>query len=97
MFTAVYTAAVNSPEYGQADHGQTTPAVDQADERGPDPVEQGLPDGDPGEHWTVTQLEQYAADHGIDLAGATRKADVLAAINTHQQDPESPAAGEGQE
>jgi hypothetical protein len=30
--------------------------------------------------WTGKQLDAYAAEHGIDLAGATRKADKVAAI-----------------
>ncbi len=29
---------------------------------------------------TKTELEAYAADHGADLAGASTKADILAAI-----------------
>jgi hypothetical protein len=30
--------------------------------------------------WTGKQLDAYAVEHGIDLAGATRKADKVAAI-----------------
>ena len=29
----------------------------------------------------LDQLRQYAADHGIDLAGATRKNDIIAAVS----------------
>lgn len=35
----------------------------------------------PSEEWTVKDLRTYAEDHGIDLAGATTKADILAAVN----------------
>lgn len=39
----------------------------------------GLPD----ETWTVPQLRAYAAEQGIDLTGASRKDDVLAAVQEH--------------
>ncbi|NUT96732.1 MAG: hypothetical protein HOY78_32395 [Saccharothrix sp.] len=35
--------------------------------------------------YTVPELQAYAAGHGIDLGEATRKADVLAAIEAHEQ------------
>lgn len=93
---------VNSVEFGQADRAVTG---DQTSDQTSDQVDEvELPEGDPTEEWTVAQLEQYATGHDIDLTGATRKADVLAAITTHLQDAtdpgganESPAAGEGQE
>lgn len=37
-------------------------------------------DGSPSESWTATKLKAYAAENDIDLAGATRKADILDAI-----------------
>jgi hypothetical protein len=37
-------------------------------------------DTQPSEAWTVGRLKEWAAEHGIDLGGATKKADVLAAI-----------------
>lgn len=49
-----------------------------------------VPEGDPSEAWTNAQLTQYAADQGIDLGGATVKADILTAITHH----ESPSGGE---
>lgn len=53
-----------------------------------------LPDGEPTDKWTGAQLKQYAADHDIDLGGATRKADILAAItagaSTDGEDDEDP-------
>jgi len=51
------------------------------------PESQG-PSGDPDESWTLAQLGEYAASHGIDLGGATRKADVLDAILESQLDEE---------
>lgn len=39
-----------------------------------------LPDGDPAESWTVAQLRAYAAEHGVDLTGASVKADILAKL-----------------
>lgn len=35
---------------------------------------------------TVDQLKKHAADNGIDLEGATRKADIIAAIELHESD-----------
>lgn len=40
----------------------------------------------PDETWTHAQLDQHAADHGIDLAGATTKAEKLAAIDNPSQE-----------
>jgi hypothetical protein len=37
-------------------------------------------DGTPSDSWTATKLKAYAAENDIDLAGATRKADILDAI-----------------
>lgn len=34
----------------------------------------------PDSSWTVADLKQYAADNGIDLGAATKKSDILAAI-----------------
>ena len=36
----------------------------------------------PDETWKNAEIEQYASDHGIDLGGATKKADMLDAIST---------------
>ncbi|MEN1976995.1 hypothetical protein [Cellulomonas olei] len=38
------------------------------------------PEGPVTEGWSGKQLDAYASEHGIDLAGATRKADKVAAI-----------------
>lgn len=42
----------------------------------------GTPDL-PDESWTVVQLRAYAAEQDVDLDGATRKDDVLAAIEAY--------------
>jgi len=62
-------------------------AVDHYIERGwtspemfPDGVPLELPDGEPSDKWTNPQLVAYAGVHGIDLAGATKKADLLVAV-----------------
>jgi len=39
-----------------------------------------VPEGDPGESWTVAQLRAFAEANGIDIAGATKKDDILAAV-----------------
>jgi len=39
-----------------------------------------VPEGDPNESWKVDELKAYAAERSIDLGDATRKADILAAI-----------------
>lgn len=44
------------------------------------------PDG-PDDSWTVQRLRDHAAEHGVDLAGATTKAEILTALST-------PPAGE---
>ena len=35
----------------------------------------------PSMDWTAAQIKQYAEEHGVDLGGATTKADMLAAID----------------
>ncbi|GAB3166629.1 hypothetical protein GCM10027059_25870 [Myceligenerans halotolerans] len=48
------------------------------------------PDGPPAKDWTGANLKAWAKDNDIDLAGATTKADMLAAITaaTTQAPPE---------
>lgn len=53
----------------------------------PEPSSPSLPEGDPNESWTVAQLREYAAAEGISLAGADKKADILAAVTA----PKEPA------
>lgn len=57
-----------------------------------------VPDGAPTESWTVPQLTAWAKAHGVDLAGAKTKAEVVAAVVPKRdgeppQDP--PAGGQG--
>ena len=54
-----------------------------AEDEGP-----AYPEGDPSTEWTGKQLEAYAVDKGYDLAGASSKADKVAAI-------EAAASGNG--
>lgn len=47
------------------------------------------PEGPPSESWTVGQLKSHAAQAGVDLDGATKKADILAAIEAaHDTEPD---------
>ncbi len=46
----------------------------------PAPEAREYPDGPVTADWTGKQLDAYAAERGIDLAGASRKADKVAAI-----------------
>lgn len=40
----------------------------------------------PDESWHVNTIKKWAKDHGIDLGDATRKADLLAAIQAHEEE-----------
>ena len=51
-----------------------------------DEPEVEIPEGDPSESWKVDQLKAYAADKGIDLGDATKKADILAVLTAEQPD-----------
>lgn len=44
------------------------------------PAEQLYPEGTPSDSWTVAQLKEYAEAKGISLAGAEKKADILALV-----------------
>jgi hypothetical protein len=44
-------------------------------------------EGEPSEAWTVAQLKAYADEHSIDLGDATKKADILAAIELADDEP----------
>ena len=69
------------PEWAQGligDHLTDEPVADV-----PEPVDtdEAGKAGVPDESWTVVELREHAKTTGIDLAGATTKADILAAIN----------------
>ena len=59
----------------QLDHLVSIGFIEQADDDPADP-DPAKPDGD----MTVDELKAYAAEHGIDLTGASKKDDILAAI-----------------
>ena len=68
---------------GEAPDEDPAAEVEDQDEPGgtPDEVEdQDEPGGTPDESWTNAEIKQYADDNGIDLGGATTKADMLAVI-----------------
>ena len=59
------------------------------DDTGPAPEsgDDQLPEtGDELDDLNVAQLKQYAATHGIELGGATKKADLIAAIRAAEDD-----------
>ena len=62
-------------------------SIQQAEGETPEAPVEGQGDEDvqaavytPDESWTNADIKQYADDHGIDLGGATTKADMLAVI-----------------
>jgi hypothetical protein len=64
------------------------PADDQPDDQPEDqPADapEDQPEGEPSDSWTVAQLTDYAKREEIDLGGATRKADILSAIQAASQ------------
>jgi hypothetical protein len=50
-------------------------------------VEPTFPDGEPAESWKVDELRAFARQHDVDLKGATKKAEILAAIVDAKQPP----------
>lgn len=46
----------------------------------PESTPQGPESEGPSKSWKVDQLKAYAEEHGIDLGGATKKDDLLSAI-----------------
>ena len=91
------TLAYPHPELGEPDE---TVKVDAA--TGRQLVHDGLArlaDDDALDGLTVPELQAYAEDHGIDLAGATKKADIAAAIRSAEkalippQPPITPVTG----
>ena len=63
--------------YGVED-GKKASKKDAGDQSG------AFPEGEPVESWTADQLKAYAAANEVDLGGATKKADIFAAITAHQ-------------
>lgn len=52
----------------------------EADAKAKADAERGYPEGDPVEDWKGAELDAYAKAKNIDLAGASNKADKVAAI-----------------
>lgn len=50
------------------------------------PVESPQAEAEPTDAWTVPRLQEYAAAKKIDLGDATKKADILAAIQAGRED-----------
>lgn len=60
-------------------------------EEAPTPAEQ---DSTPNPAWKVEQLKAYAAERGIDLGDATKKADILTVLLAEEDDNADPDDGE---
>lgn len=54
-------------------------------EEATEPEPEAGPEGEPNESWTVAQLREYASREEISLAGADKKAEILAAIREATQ------------
>lgn len=66
-----------TPQEQQAEQEQKT--ADDAEQGSEE--EQDFPEGEPNKDWKVEELKAYAAKHEVDLKGASRKDDVLAAVS----------------
>jgi hypothetical protein len=64
-------------EYNKMLAGDTEPVEEVAVE---EPEEEGPPEGEPDGSWKNDEIKTWAEAHGVDLGGATKKADMLAAI-----------------
>jgi len=64
-----------SEYYQKMVRGETEP--EEAPEEGPSEEPR---EGDPDETWKNDEIKAWAEAHGVDLGGATKKADMLAAI-----------------
>ncbi|WP_280449962.1 hypothetical protein [Nocardia brasiliensis] len=83
-FVHVHDDKGNSRVYGPGDDVPadvakriTNPDAWESDDEG---------DGEPSESWTVADLKAYAEQREIDLGDATKKADILAAIQAADDD-----------
>jgi hypothetical protein len=63
--------------YKQMLAGETEPVEEPAAE---EPEEGPLEEDAPNESWKNDEIKTWAETHGVDLGGATKKADMLAAI-----------------
>jgi len=68
------------PEGNPTAPGETPNAVWPTPMPTVDPVTEDAPSGTPNSNWTNAEIEAYAEANNIDLDGATKKADMLAAI-----------------
>ena len=78
----VLRAGDTVPEWAEVgDHLTSAPEpVESVEEPTAEVEDQDEPGDTPGESWTNAEIKQYADDNGIDLGGATTKADMLAVI-----------------
>lgn len=93
--------AVRNPTTGRVEHVPSHFLDNPVLLAGREPVPADAPPSEggsvPSEKWLKADLEKYADDHGIDLAGASTKADMVAAIEagpTSTDDNESSGSTE---
>ncbi len=84
----VFYAAGSEPPASVAKQIVNPKAWDDGDVVEPEPAGPKYPEGAPSVDWKGDQLDAYAADHSVDLKGASNKADKVAAI-------EAAAKGDG--
>ena len=77
------TALPDGIAQDQLDHLVSIGFIEQTDDDQTDPDPADDPADDPAE-MTVDELKAYAAEHDIDLTGASKKDDILAAIQAAQ-------------
>lgn len=65
---------------GQEEPQQAEPKPEQQEDDGQQDGQEDPEQAEPLEEMTVAQLNEYAAEKGIDLNGATKKADIIEAI-----------------
>lgn len=81
--SVVLHAGDEVPEWAEVgDHLTSTKAPTPAPRDEPKPQQEApvADDETPSDSWTNQRIKQYAEDNGVDLGGATTKADMLAAI-----------------
>ena len=67
-----------SDEYGRMVRGESKPVKEEPVEGPAEAAE--VREGNPDEGWKNDEIKTWAEAHGVDLGGATKKADMLAAI-----------------
>ena len=70
---------VHEDDLQDAPKAQAAPSAPVVEDEAPSPAQEDAGEK-PDKSWTGPRIRKYAEDNGIDLGGATTKADMLAAI-----------------